>query len=203
MWLIDWTVSTVCTTIDEQNGDLLFSLPSFLCALAFSLTHSHTHTRCEARYRHSEYNISMCGWMALVQRVCQTWSIYPMGLIHAASFNARTCTQTHTHRHTGTHMHIACILYTCGFVTGGGQTCSEPDNHADTYLLLWNTHVHTHITTTISVTHACRDVCVSLSPLSTSCGRLLRGFISLSSLHYVSLSLPSISINKKTGILSR
>lgn len=80
--------------------------PPVSCSLVLTHMHRLTHTcmdtQCEVRCCHIEYNISMCGLMALVERVCQTWSIYPMGLIHGASFSThahwkRRMLNTHTY----------------------------------------------------------------------------------------------------------
>ena len=118
-------------------------------------------------------------------------------------------THAHTHTpHTHTHAHSMHSLHLWFFVTGGGQARSEADDHADTYLFFYyGTHTSRPQSLVLMRAGMCVIACVrvSLSPLTTSCGRLLHGLISfsLSLILFLTSVLTKKKRNKKNGNLAR
>ena len=97
-------------------------------------------------------------------------------------------------------MHIACILYTCGFLwlVEGRLAARQTIMLIPIFFFYYGTHTSRPQSLVLMRAGMCVIACVrvSLSPLTTSCGRLLRGLISFS-LSLI-LFLPSVLTKKKT-----
>lgn len=83
--------------------------------LIASATHTH-------RPDFTSLSISMCGWMAWLQPLCQIWSVSPIGVIRAASLLAHTFISTRRMHIASIHSYVRFLL-SANVLPVLGSTC--------------------------------------------------------------------------------